>query len=89
MLLGDSGTGKGVLLSNLMMDIYDKVFQRVYIWSPTVNIDPNWIEVKKYIEDKLKMRNTDDDPLYFEEYNPEVLHKVIETQSKVIDYQKK
>ena len=28
LLLGASGSGKGVLLSNLIMDVYDKVFQR-------------------------------------------------------------
>ena len=89
LLLGASGSGKGVLLSNLIMDVYDKVFSKVYIWSPTIHIDPNWIEVKKHLEDKLKMSNSDELPLYYDSYNPEELEKVIDTQSKVVDYQKK
>ena len=52
-LLGVIGSCKGVLLYNRIMDVYDKFFSNNYIWSPTINIDPNWIEVKNHIEDKL------------------------------------
>ena len=89
LLLGASGSGKCVLLFNLIMDVYCKVFSKVYIGSPTIHIDPNWIEVKKHLEDKLKMSNSDELPLYYDSYNPEELEKVIDTQSKVVDYQKK
>ena len=32
-LLGASGSGKGILLQNMTMDIYDKCFERVYIFT--------------------------------------------------------
>ena len=35
------------------------------------------------------MSNTDELPLYYDTYNPEELETVIDTQSKVVDYQKK
>ena len=64
-------------------------FSKIYICPPTINIDPNWIEVKKHLEGKLKMSNADELPLYYDSYNPEELEKVIDTQSNVVDYQKK
>ena len=38
-LLGPSGSGKTILLQNMIMNIYDKCFERVYIFSPSVNVD--------------------------------------------------
>ncbi len=89
LLLGASGSGKGVLLSNMITNIYDGVFSKVYIFSPTVNVDPLWNNVKKYLEDKLQMSNSEDLPLYYDHYQTEDLEKVIDTQSKVVDYLKK
>ena len=89
LLFGASGSGKGVLLSNRIMDVYDKVHSKIYIWSPTINIDPNCIEVKTHVEYKLKMSNTDELPLYYDSYNPEELEKVIDTQNKTVDHQQK
>ena len=54
-ITGPSGCGKGVLLQSLILDIYRDVFARVYVWSPSVSIDPNWTPVKRYIETELKV----------------------------------
>ena len=35
-LLGPSGAGKGVLLQNMILDIYRDCFERVYIFSPSI-----------------------------------------------------
>ena len=37
----------------------------------------------------MKVQHTDEEPIYFDHYNPEALHKIIDTQHKVIEYQKK
>ena len=42
-ITGPSGSGKSVLLTNMIMDIYKGVFSRVYIWSPSINVDSIWI----------------------------------------------
>ncbi len=47
-LLAPSGSGKTVLLSNMMLNIYRGCFQRSYVFSPSVNVDQTWEEVKKY-----------------------------------------
>ena len=49
-LLGPSHSGKGVLLSSMIMDIYKNCFERVYIFSPSINVDVTWLPVKEYLE---------------------------------------
>jgi predicted AAA+ superfamily ATPase len=50
-VLGPSGSGKTVLLTNLILDVYKGCFSRIYIFSPSINIDQTWGPVKKYIEE--------------------------------------
>jgi hypothetical protein len=88
-LLAPSGAGKTVLLSNLILKIYRGCFERIYVFSPSVNVDQTWEAVKKYQEDVMKVKETDEEKLYFENYNPADLEHIIETQHKVILLQKK
>ena len=87
-LLGPSGSGKTILLVNMILDIYRDCFARIYIWSPSINVDHSWEPVKKYIEKELKI-NTEKEKIYFDEYQHEELEKVIDTQFKLIDHMKK
>ena len=50
--LGPSKSGKTVLIS-MILEQYRGVFEKIYIFSPSVNIDDGWIPVKKYIEEDL------------------------------------
>ena len=52
-------------------------------------MDLTWQPVKEYIEENMKVQHTDEEPIYFDHYNPEALHKIIDSQHKVIEYQKK
>ena len=86
MLCGPSSSGKTVLLSNMILDIYRDCFSRIYIWSPSINVDSTWKPVKDYIRDHIKPG--DREQVYFDSYEPSELEQVIKTQQKVIDYQK-
>lgn len=86
MLVGPSGGGKTVLLTNMILDIYRGCFSRIYIWSPSINVDSTWKPVKDYIRDHIKPN--DREKCYFDSYEPSELEQVIKTQQKVIDYQK-
>lgn len=55
LLLGPSGSGKGILLQNLILNIYRGCFERIFIFSPSIDLDQTWIPVKKYIEEDLKI----------------------------------
>ena len=88
-VLGPSGTGKTILLQNMILDIYAGCFDKIYIFSPSVNLDHTWQPVKEYIKDKLKIKDDDkEDPIYYDEYVPEELLKIIETQTKITNYMK-
>jgi hypothetical protein len=82
-LLAPSGSGKTVLLSNLILNIYRGCFERIYIFSPSIDLDSTWLPVKKYQTDTMKVIEKDSEKLYFNSYDPEDLEKIIETQHKV------
>ena len=71
-----------------MLKIYRGCFERIYIVSATAHIDEVYKEVIKYIEKELKVDNKKEQYL-FDEYNPDILSYIIDTQHKVIEYQKK
>ena len=87
-ILGPSGSGKTILLQNMIMNLYDRCFERVYIFSPSINVDNSWSPVKEYIEDKMKAVETDDDKFYFDHYDQDGLESIITTQNKIILEQK-
>ena len=54
MILSPPGGGKKVLLQNMILDIYRGCFNRIHIFSPTIDIDHIWRPVKDYIAKELK-----------------------------------
>ena len=87
-ITGPSGSGKGILLQSMIFDIYRDVFERIYIFSPSISVDNNWLPGKKYIQDNLKV-DLEKEKCLFDEYIPEELEAVIKRQHKTIEYQKK
>ena len=85
---GPSGSGKSVLLTNMVLDFYKGVFSRIYIWSPSIHVDSIWNPVKKYFKEGMKI-DTDKEKCFFEEFIPEGLEKAIETQRKMTEYSRK
>ena len=73
----------------MIIDIYKNVFKRVSIFSPSIEVDyQTWKPVKDYIENDLKLKETDEDQFYYSEYDAVALAKIIEAQ-KNSEYQKK
>ena len=70
----------------MILDIYKGCFSRIYIWSPSIEVDNTWKPVENYIRDHIKPN--DKEKCYFDSYDPAELEQVINTQKKVIDYQK-
>ena len=72
----------------MIMNLYDKCFERVYIFSPSINVDATWSPVKDYIENKMDAHESDDDKFYFDHYDQDSLESIITTQNKIILEQK-
>ena len=53
-ILGPSGSGKTVLLQNMILDIYRDCFSRIFVFSPSIEVDATWRPVKDYIEKQLR-----------------------------------
>ena len=87
-ITGQSGSGKTVLLSNLILGIYKGCFSRIFIWSSSIDLDPVWTPVKKYIEKDLNV-NPEKEKVYFDTFNIDEMQKVLDLQHKINQFQKK
>ena len=56
-ILGPSGSGKTILLQNLVLNVYKNCFSRIYICSPSIDVDSTWLPVKHYIEKRDESKN--------------------------------
>ena len=84
-ILGPSGSGKSILLQNFILDIYSGCFSRVYIFSPSINVDfQTWSPVKSYLDKEVNNGDKDEE-FYFDHYDEEALFNIIDTQRKIID----
>ena len=44
---------------------------------------------KRLHRKNMKVKHTDEEPIYFQEYEPEALENIVDTQHKIITYMKK
>ena len=86
-IVASSTGGKTVLIQNLILNVYKNCFSRIFIFSPSVHNDPTFVEVKKYQREEMKVDDTKEQ-VYFDEYRPEELENIIDTQRKIIHYMK-
>ena len=64
-------------LISLILEQYRGVFERIYVFSPSVNIDDGWIPVKKYIEEDVGV-NTEREQTYWDEWDEAALRRIIQ-----------
>ena len=89
-VLGPSGCGKGIYIQDEILDIYKTIFARIYIFSPSIEVDyQTWKPVKDYIEKEMGLKHTDEEPIYFGEYDPIALNKIINQQRKYANIKKR
>ena len=50
LMVAPSGSGKTVLLTNLILNVYRNCFSRIYIFSPSIFVDSEWDSVKKHLK---------------------------------------
>lgn len=87
LILAPSGGGKTILIQNMILDIYRNCFSRVYIFSPSVNVDATWVPVIDYLRKTLKQDDRKEQYL-FDHYDEQALKKIIETQHRLVAHMK-
>ena len=60
----------------------ESVFERIYIFSPSIEIDDAWKPVKEFIERRMGV-NTEREQVYFDKWDEGALHGIIEQQKKI------
>ena len=88
LLVGPSGYGKGILLSNTILDIYRNCFSRIYIFSPSINVDHTWELIKDYIHKEMRVRHSDEEPIYFSEPDFNALENIMDAQHTILKHMK-
>jgi hypothetical protein len=79
LVYGPSGSGKGVLLSSFVLDIYRSCFERIFIFSPSIDVDHTWNPVKRYIREVLGV-DDEKEPCFFSTYDAEALQLIVTQQ---------
>ena len=87
LVLAPSGGGKTILLQNMVLDIYRDCFSRIYIFSPSIDVDMTWNPVKEYLAYNLKQDEKKEQYL-FDSYQPTELERIIDTQHNVVEFMK-
>ncbi|CAE7237129.1 unnamed protein product [Symbiodinium sp. KB8] len=86
-LVGPSKSGKTVALISMILDQYRGCFERIYVFSPSINVDDGWRPVKKYIEETMKI-DTTREQVYFEDWDEAALRQIIRQQRKITETSK-
>ena len=83
LLLGPSAAGKSSVLVGIVLRLYHGLFERVYIFSPSVHLDSSWAPVKQYVEQTLGV-GTNEEPAFFDTWDTEALQNIFESQVQLI-----
>jgi hypothetical protein len=83
--VGPSGSGKTVFIQSLIVDLMrtrggGSCFLHIYVWSPSIHLDPVWATVREFAKKVLKQ----EDDCFFQEFHTQDLQAVIDKQQKLI-----
>jgi len=86
--VGTSGSGKGVVMLDLLLRHYRGVFDRIYLYSKSSTIDKNWDPLKKYVERTLGV-DQQKEKTFFDEFDAQALSDQMDLQMQVAEEAKK
>ena len=80
LLAAPTASGKTMIILNILLRYYKDMFARVWFFSPSIKLDPQYAPLRKYLE---KMSDQDREPLMFEDLDQAVLGKLLEEQRQI------
>ena len=86
--LGPSGCGKSVALVDCIVRLYDKCWERIYVFSPSVHLDSAWLPVKKYVEEQLHV-DVMKEQCFFDAWDPAAIAGIVQQQVALTEHSKK
>ena len=83
-----SNSGKTVLISSILLDMMRGAYEKIYLFSPSADLDSTWLPVKKYAKEKLG-QDQHKEPWYFHEWNDAKLQEILDEQKAHVLEQKR
>ena len=82
LLAAPTASGKTMIILNLLLRYYKDMFARIWIFSPSIKLDPQYAPLRKYLEG---ITNQDKEPTMFEDLDQAVLGKLLEDQRTITE----
>ena len=82
LLAAPTASGKTMIILNILLRYYKDMFARIWVFSPSIKLDPQYAPLRKYLE---KMTDQQKEPLYFEDLEQPVLGKLLDDQRKITE----
>ena len=82
--LAKTGSFKSICMQWLILKGYRGAFEKIFVFSPSVKVDPVWKEVGKYCEDVLGQEKWG-----YDTPDLEALDEILETSTRVTEYLRK
>jgi hypothetical protein len=82
LLAAPTASGKSILLLNLLLRYYKDQFARIWFFSPSIKLDPQYAPLRKYLE---KMTDQTKEPTMFEDLHQDVLGKLLDEQRSITE----
>ncbi len=81
-LAAPTASGKTVVILNLLLRYYKDMFARIWFFSPSIKLDPQYAPLRKYLE---KMSDQDKEPLMFEDLDQQALGRILNDQRAICE----
>ena len=82
LLAAPTASGKTMIILNLLLRYYKDMFARIWIFSPSIKLDPQYAPLRKYLE---SMCNQDKECLMYEDLDQKVLGKLLDEQRMITE----
>ena len=81
-----TASGKTQIILNLLLRYYKDMFARVFVFSPSIKLDPQYQPLRKYLE---KMSDQEREPLMFEDLEQQALGRILDDQRQICEERRK
>jgi hypothetical protein len=81
-LAAPTASGKTMIILNLLLRYYKDMFARIWFFSPSIKLDPQYAPLRKYLE---KMSDQDKEPLMFEDLDQQALGGILDDQRAICE----
>ena len=82
LLAAPTASGKTMIILNLLLRYYKDMFARIWIFSPSIKLDPQYAPLRKYLE---KMADPQKETLMFEDLDQQALGKILDEQRLITE----